>query len=169
MTDPNVQQKLIEFLEWEERKRLEGKTIDALLDKQDRIMIAVRRIAKDRLADKAKLETHGRAIKTLQSQVALLTESAPTVNDWRAPKEEITGTHSLKEIARAQQDLEDRMEEEEDRKREEEERKRDDATWWKRQGWIWAFAVGTLLVGGMVSSCASYVMHRIEISTPTPH
>lgn len=157
MTDKDVESQLREFLEWEERCRREGKTIEALHEKQDSMMRALRRVAKDRLEDKSVLARHGRAIKTLQHQVGLLTEAAPNVADWRADPSEITGRHDIRELAKSYAELEERLDEDEERKRE-------SGLWWKRQGWIWAIAVLTILIGTAASGCVSYIFHRIESS-----
>lgn len=158
-----------QFLAREAKREREGKTIENLFeeiekvraeqkrlgDEQKAMKSTMRRLAADRLEDKQKIAVHGRAIKTLQAQVELLTHRAPDVPDWRPDASEITGVHALREVQKAQAELEERLEEEEERKRE-------DATWWKRQGWIWAFAVITLVVGSTLAGCVQLVIHRIE-------
>lgn len=159
-----------QFLAREAKREREGKTIEKLFDEvekireeQSNLRKAMKKLASDRLEDKAKIGVHGRAIKTLQAQVQLLTERSPSIDNWRPDASEITGVHALKEVQKAQAELEDRLEEDEERKRE-------NATWWKRQGWIWAFAIITLVVGGTLSACTQLIIHRIEKSDNTaPH
>lgn len=168
----DIEYQLGQFLAREAKRERDGKTIEKLFDEvaavkeeQKSLRTAVNRMAKDRLEDRQKIAVHGRAIKTLQAQVELLTHRAPNVPDWRPDASEITGVHALKEIQKAQAELEDRIEEEEERKREE-------ATWWKRQGWLWAFAVFSLVVGGTLNGCMQIAIRRLEPAPPqitAPH
>lgn len=165
----DIEYQLGVFLAREARREASGKTIEKLFDElevvkkaqvklsdtQESMKIALRRVAKDRLEDKQKIDVHGRAIKTLQAQVELLTHRAPNVPDWRPDASEITGMHAVRDLQKAQAELEEKLEDEEERKREE-------STWWKRQGWIWAFAVFSLVVGGTLNGCMQIVIHRLE-------
>lgn len=162
MADTNADKKLQEFLEWEAKNRADGKTIEALHakqdsfnEKQDAVMTAVRRVVRDRLRDKEVQHRHGRAIKTLQHQVGLLSDAAPAVPDWRAPKEETTGVHSLKEIAEAHEELEARLDADEEKKVEEE-------TWWRRQRWIWFGLAVAGFLAATATGCVTYFSYRIQ-------
>jgi hypothetical protein len=152
---PNVEDQLQEFLAWQAEARREKKTIEAVYDevrrvggKQDKMLVALERAVADRLDDRLTIERHGRAIKTIQHQVEVLTGAIETVPTWRAPTEEQSGHHDVTALKKK---LEEREKEE-----------RDETTWWRRQRWLWlvaavmtAFAVG---LGG----CLTYTMKRIE-------
>lgn len=156
-----------QFLAREAKREREGKTIEKLFEELDQIReeqnsirTILKRVAKDRLEDKFKLEVHGRAIKTLQAQVELLTQRTPEVPDWRPDASEITGMHVIKDVQKAQEELEERL-------MEDERQKRENATWWKRQGWIWVFAIFSLFVGGTMNGCMQLVIRQIDkVETP---
>lgn len=150
-----VDESLKKFLEWEEKNRREGKTIEALHDKQDRMHRALLRAVRDRLEDKEKLQRHGRAIKTLQHQVGLLTEATDRVPDWRAPKEETTGVHNVREIAKATEELEERLDREDERKVNEE-------TWWRRQRWVWLGIAVATVCGTLLTGCVAYMSIKLQ-------
>lgn len=157
MAEKSVDQQLREFLAREDQARREGKTIEALHEKQDRMMIALRRSVRDRLEDKATMARHGAAIKTLQHQVGLISDAVPQVPAWRPPKEETqTGSHAIAAIAAAKAAaIEERLDEEEERKLEEE-------TWWRRQRWLW-FGISVAAVFSVTAAgCVGYVSYRIQ-------
>lgn len=148
MTDPSVEQQLKEYLEWHNKERREGKTLEAVL-------AAVKRVADAQVEDHAVLLRHGRAIKTLQQQVGNLTRVTPTVPDWQPAKEETTGVHELRAIQKAHEALQAKLAAEETRKIE-------NATWWSRQRWLWAAAFVLAFLGTMVTGCVGYVAYRIQ-------
>jgi hypothetical protein len=155
MSDPNVEQQLREFLDWQLETKREGKTLEVLLTKQDLLMIEVQRIATAQLEDHAILHRHGRAIKTLQQQVKHLTEATPAVPDWQASKEETTGVHELRAIQKAHADLQARL-------ATDDARKFDEATWWSRQRWVWTVAAITIVFAATMTGCVGYVAYRIQ-------
>jgi hypothetical protein len=155
MSDPNVEQQLREFLDWQLETRREGKTLDVVIVQQGQLMTAVQRIATAQLEDRAITQRHGRAIKTLQEQVKHLTEATPTVPDWQASKEETTGVHELRAIQKAHADLQARL-------ATEDARKFDEATWWSRQRWVWTIAAVGILFTATMTGCVGYVAYRIQ-------
>ena len=147
MSDPRTDKLLREFLEKEAEARANGVTLESV----HRTLL---RIAKDRLKDRITVATHGKAIKTLQHQVAMLTAATPAVPAWHAPHDEITGTHQVEALKRAQADLEERLDEKE-------EHERDEATWWARQIRLWVVAgVGALLLVG-IGGCVTYTLNEV--------
>lgn len=144
-------QKLTEFLEEQEKLRSEGKTVAGLHDKQDRMLRALEHVVADRLEDKAKLDRHDRAIKTLQRLVEDLTDATPAVPNWKAPKDETaTGAH-VTALAAIQKKFDD-----------EQKQKLDEETWWRRQRWLWFGVAVTIILGGLITGCVGYVSYRIQ-------
>lgn len=155
MSDPSIERQLQEFLAWQERARKENKTIESLHDKQDDMMRTLKRVTRDRLEDRETIRRHGRAIKTLQHQVGLLTEASPSVPHWHPPKEEVTATHSVTALAKAQAELEERIDAYEERRVEEE-------TWWRRQRWVWAVGAFGAFLAIVMTGCVGYVAYRVQ-------
>lgn len=153
---PTVEDRLQEFLAWQEDARREHKTVEAVYDmakriegKQDKMMIALQRVTSDRLEDKLELSKHGRAIKGLQTGLEQVSEAANEVPNWRASKSEIvSGHHDIEAIKK--------------QIAEKEKEERDEATWWRRQRWLWFGIAITALFGVMASGCLAYTMKRIE-------
>jgi hypothetical protein len=150
-----IEDQLQEFLAWQAEARREKKTIEAVYDavkrvedKQDKMLVALERSVTDRLADHDRANQHGRAIKGLQSAVETLSDAVEAVPNWRASKSEISGHHDIESIKKqiAERDKE----------------QREEATWWRRQRWLWMAAVVTAGCGILASGCLAYTMKRIE-------
>lgn len=147
MNDPRTDKLLRDFLETEAEARAHGVTLE-------NVHRAVLRLAKDRMKDRVTVATHGKAIKTLQHQVAMLTNATPAVPTWRAAEDEITGSHQVEAIRRAQVEMEERLDEEDERKREEQ-------IWWTRQIRLWAVgAIGAVLLLG-IGGCVTYTLSEV--------
>lgn len=123
------------------------------------MMGAVRKSATETLKVRQTQARHGNRIGKLEHQVALLSNTNHAVPNWQPDPAEITGTFEYKKLHEKTEELEARLDEEAEREREE---RRESKIWWRRQGWIWAFAIITLLSGGMLNACATYVLHRVE-------
>jgi hypothetical protein len=157
MADPNVERQLREFLAEHDRSRREGKTVGGLHDKQDQMMVALQRVVADRLTDRLAIQRLEKATKTLQHRVAILSDAVPSGEGWRAPKDEeiTTGSFALKDIARAQAEMQERLDAEE-------ERKLDEETWWRRQRWLWLGLAFLAVFAASLTGCVGYVSYRIQ-------
>jgi len=153
---PTLEDQLRGFLEWQDEARREHKTVEAVYDavkrvekKQDQMMVALERNTNDRLVDKQELAQHGRAIKGLQKGLEDVSDAMEGVPNWRASKSEIvSGHHDIESIKKQ---IADREKEE-----------RDEATWWRRQRWLWFGIAITALFGVLASGCLAYTMKRID-------
>lgn len=150
-----IEDQLREFLQWQAEARREHKTIESVYDtvmrvegKQNQMMAALERAINDRLQDKVVLDRHGRAIKSMQNVVEQLSDAADSVPNWRASKSDISGHHDIEAI---KQQIAEKEKEE-----------REEATWWRRQRWLWLAALVTASFGILASGCLAYTMKRIE-------
>ena len=152
---PTVDDQLAEFLEWQADARRKHKTVEAVYDlvakvsdKQDKMMVALQKVANDRLEDAMTVIRHGKAIKSMQGIVETLTDEMPAVPNWRASKSEISGHHDITAI---QKKIEER-----------EKLERDEETWWRRQRWLWFGAAVAAVFAICLGGCLTYTMKRID-------
>lgn len=151
-----LDKRLQEFLEHHDKARRENKTIEALHEKQDTMMVALKRATDDRIKDRITVRRQGQAIKTMQHQIGLLTDASPAVPNWRPPRDEMpSGNFDVAAIAKAHKELEEEIDAERAAKRDEE-------TWWRRQRWLWFIAAVMAVFGVLMAGCATYITHRIE-------
>lgn len=168
--DPKVEDQLREFLAWEEGRRLRGETLESLHRKVDRLVEqydflhrAIFDIAKDRLEDRARTARHGNRIEAVERQVMLISTAPPMtdVPDWMPDPREKTGQHNLRDIQRAQKELEDKWAEDQKRKVE-------SSIFWSRQRWIWAVAFLSTLLLAAICGCAALAIKQVSSSNNAP-
>lgn len=141
---------LQEFLDEQHGQRLRGITLEALHAKVDRLHSNQAKLASAIFEAKADQARYSRRVRTLESQVSLLSARSEAVPDWHPDPAEVTGTHQFHEAQRKMRDQIQVFEDERDRRR-------DSSTWWrrKRREWIVAalgFAAAlflTSLIGGL--------------------
>lgn len=153
MNDPQLEKELREFLLAERNRRDTGRTVEGLYD-------AFKKYASERMVERISQARYARRLKKTEHQLALISNSLPTVPNWEADEEDITGTHKYEQIRKATEELEDKFEAEKDK---ELAAARESKIWWRRQGWIWVFCLFTLITGGLLNTCSTVILRRIEM------
>lgn len=163
-----LESRLQTFLEWEERQRRQGVTLEAVKKQLDVVTqvsagtrTAVLAFAKERLVDR---DSHRRLTNRVHAMETELSNRSRNngIPTWEPNPHDKTGTHSLVEIQKAHEELEAQVEQEQ-------KERRDDSIWWKRKRWELTFAAAGALMLLLLSACSgvagSYVLYKLETSS----
>jgi hypothetical protein len=119
--------------------------LSKLSHKVDEARRAAELVANEQFQREHEQDRYRRRTKALEGEMERVSALVDGPNWVRDPRD-VTGVHQLL-----------------DWQQKEEARRRDSGIWWKRQRWLWAIGVVSVLLTASVIGCAGYVATRIEI------
>lgn len=131
---------LRDYLETKAEERAKGITLETIYE-------GLQTLANRQLQTEARVDRFGRRLTDAERELARLSalNEGP---DWRPDAREITGSFQIKELT--------------ERIKEEDRIRRENSIWWKRQGWIWAFGIATLILGAMLGGCINFALQHLK-------